>query len=113
MIHALLRFCLSLSLVVGLAGSVRAAPGHLVAPPHLTDSAVIHAADSEVEGLNEVFRMDPPRLAFLAAGIVAGAVLIAPALGVNDILGVVLGIVSSEFLYHTVYEPKFGPSHWF
>ena len=113
MVQALLRFCLGLSLVAGLAGSVQGAPLRPLAPVHLPDTAVIQAEDTALGGMNEIFHMDAPRLVFLGAGIVTGAVLIAPGLGVNELLGVVLGVIGSEFLYHTVYEPSFRSSHWF
>lgn len=110
MIRTILRVCLGLWLAVGLAGSARALPAHSVGPVHPT-RAVVTVQDSPVEGLNEIFRMDPPRLAYLGAGIVAGALFVAPGLGVNEVLGVVLGIIGGEFLYHTTWEPRHAS--WF
>ncbi len=109
MIKAFLSLIFSLSLVFALAGSARAAPMHMAAPAYLTGSAVIPVADSPIAGMNEIFHMEPPRLLFLGAGIVAGALVISPALGLNELFGVVLGIIGSEFLYQTTYKS----SRWF
>ena len=113
MIHSFLRVCLSLLLVFGLAGGVRAAPVHPGVPAHLTEGAVIRVADSPLAGMNEVFHMEAPRLLFLGAGIVAGAVVISPSLGLSELFGVAVGIVGSQFLYETIYLPNFRSSHWF
>lgn len=108
MMKMVLGLCLSLWLVFGLAGNARAVPAHLGGPVHLTDGAVIPAAEGSLAGMDEVFRMEPPRLLFLGAGIVAGAVIISPGLGVSELFGVVLGIIGSEFLYRTTYQPAFS-----
>lgn len=113
MIKAISSLCLSLLLVIGLAGGVRAAPLHPVVPRHLTDGAVVQVADSPLAGMNEVFHMDPPHLLFLGAGIVAGAIIVSPNLAVSELFGVAIGIVGSEFLYQTVYRPSWRPSHLF
>ncbi len=105
MIKMVLGLCLSLWLVFGLAGHALAVPAHFGAPVHLADSAVIPAAEGPLAGMDEVFHMEPPRLLFLGAGIVAGAVIVAPSLGVSELFGVVLGIIGSEFLYQTTYRP--------
>jgi ammonia channel protein AmtB len=106
MIKAVLSLCLGLWLVVGLAGNARAEQ------VHLTGAAVIPVAEGELGGMDEIFRMDAPRLVFLGAGIVVGAVVISPALGVNELLGVVVGVVASEFLYRTTYLASERSSYW-
>ena len=113
MTNALLSLCLSLCLVLGLTGSVRAAPGHLVAPAHLAGSAVIQVAEGPLAGVDEIVHLEPSHLVFLGVGIIAGAMFIAPNLAVGELFGVALGIVGSEFLYQTVYQPAFGSSRWF
>lgn len=113
MIDVVSRLCLSLWLVFGLAGSARAAPVHVALPAHLTAGAVIPVAESPLEGVNEILHMEPPRLLFLGAGIIAGAVIISPNLGVSELFGVILGVIGSEYVYQTIYEPAFKPSHWF
>ena len=109
MFRAVLSLCLSLFLVLAVAGSARAAPGQLVAPGHLAGGAVIPVADASLGGIDEVFKMEPPHLLFLGGGIVAGLLLISPGLGVGDLFGVVLGVIGSEFLYQTSYRS----SRWF
>ncbi len=104
MIHAALRLCLGLFLVFGLAGSVQAAPVHLAAPVHQAGGGFIAVDESPIGGLNDIFNMEPPHLLFLGAGIIAGAALIAPGLAVNDLLGVAIGVIGSEYLYQTFYE---------
>ncbi len=108
MINLFLSVFLSLSLVIGLAGSARAAPMQVAAPAHLSGGAIIPVAESAIGGMDEIFHMEAPRLLFLGAGIVVGALVISPALGINDLLGVVLGVIGSEFLYQTTYRS----SHW-
>lgn len=110
---ALLSLCLSLCLVFGLTGNVRAAPGHLTAPAHLAGGAVIQVAEGPLAGVNEVIHMEPSHLLFLGLGIIAGATFVAPNLAVSELFGVAIGIVGSEFLYQTVYQPAFGSSRWF
>ncbi len=106
MIKAVLSACLSLWLVLAGGGNALAAPGHLTVPAHRGGGAVITVADSALGGMDEIFHMDPPRLLFLGVGIVAGAALISPSLGISELFGVVLGIIGSEFLYHTTYVPS-------
>ncbi len=113
MINAVLSLFLSLSLVFGLAGSARAAPVHLAAPAHMTGSAVIQVAETPMEGMNEIFHMEPPRLLFLGGGILAGLILISPTLEVGELFGVVLGVIGSEYLYQTLYKGPESSSHWF
>jgi hypothetical protein len=109
MIRAVLRLFPGLLLVFGLAGGAQAAPGHLGAPGHFADGAVIHVADSPIGDMDEIFHMEAPRLLFLGAGIVVGALVISPGLGLNELLGVVLGVIGSEFVYQTTYKS----SRWF
>ena len=113
MINAVLSLFLSLCLVLGLAGSARAAPGHLGAPAHLTGSAVIPVAETPIEGMNEIFHMEPPRLLFLGGGILSGLLLISPTLEVGELFGVILGVIGSEYLYQTLYKGNERTSHWF
>jgi type IV secretory pathway TrbD component len=114
MIKAVLRLCLTLWLVCGLASSARAAPVHLAAPASLAGSGVIPAAEeTPIEGMNEIFHMEPPRLLFLGGGILAGVLFISPTLEVGELFGVVLGVIGSEYLYQTLYKTPEKSSHWF
>ena len=99
MTKTILGLCFGLMLFLGLQGKAMAEP------IHLSGGELILAAESPLEGVNEIFHMEPPRLLFLAAGIVGGALFIAPSLGLNEFLSVILGVITSEYLYRTVYRP--------
>jgi hypothetical protein len=45
-----------------------------------------------------------PRLVLLGVGIVAGALFLPPALGINELFGGVLGAIGAEVLYHGGYR---------
>ncbi len=113
MIKVVLSFCLSLSLVFGLAGSAQAAPGQLSAPRHLTSGAVIPVAEAPIEGMSEIFHMEPPRLLFLGGGILSGLLVVSPGLEIGELFGVVLGVIGAEYLYQTFYKGNERSSRWF
>lgn len=108
-----LSLFLSLCLVSGLAGSAGAAPLHSGASVPFAGGLVIPVAETPVEGMNEIFHMEPPRLLFLGGGILAGLLLISPSLEVGELFGVLLGVIGSEYLYQTFYKTPEQSFHWF
>lgn len=69
---------------------------------------VLAAAESPLEGVNEIIHMESSHLLFLGAGLVGGALYIGPQLGLSELLGVALGVIASEWLYRAVYKPRFS-----
>ncbi len=112
MVKTVSSLCLCLPLVFGLAGGARAAPAPLPVSAQLTGSGIVQVAETPIEGMNEIFHMEPPRLLFLGGGILSGLLVISPGLEIGELFGVVLGVIGSEFLYQTTYEPPHS-SHWF
>ena len=99
MAKAFITLSLSLCLAFGLAGSVRAAPGHFGEPLGLVGGAVIPVAEAPLAGMGEIIHMEPPHLLFLGGGILAGLLVVSPGLGIGELFGVVLGVIGSEYLF--------------
>lgn len=109
MTKAILSLFLCVSLVFGLAGNARAALMHPATPGHLAGGGVIDVADAPLDGLSEIFRMEPDRLLFLGGGILTGLLLLSPQLGIAELYGVAVGVIGAEFVYHTYYRSN----RWF
>jgi len=67
---------------------------------------VILAAGGPFEGMEAVVSLEPPHLLALGLGIVGGATVISPALGVGEVIGVGLGVLGAEYLYRTYFERR-------
>lgn len=104
MFKSLFVVCLAVLFVLGLNNGARAAPFHFAAPAHLTGLAITPAASLSFDTGDDFTHFDTPRLVLLGVGIVAGAVLLPPVLGINNLLGGVLGAIGGEILYHGGYR---------
>lgn len=72
---------------------------------------VLTATDGAVP-LNQILEMEPGHLLALGGGVVAGAVVVGPYLGVSEIVGVVIGVIGGEILYRSRYWPLDKPRGW-
>ena len=104
MFKSLFVVCLAVLFVLGLNTSVRAAPFHVAAPAHLTSLAITPAASLSFDTGDDLTHFSTPRLVMLGVGIVAGVLVLPPVLGINNLLGGVLGAIGGEILYHGGYR---------
>ena len=104
MFKSLLVVCLAVLFVLGLNNSARAAPFHFAAPAHLTGLAITPAASLSLDTGDDFTHFSTPRLVLLGVGIVAGVLLLPPVLGINELVGGVIGAIGGEVLYHGGYR---------
>lgn len=91
-------------LVFGLAGAAAAGPGW--APPAPGPAPMMEpilVADP-LDNVEKIAGMEPSRLLVLGLGIVSGATLIAPTLGMSELVGVALGAIAAEYIYRTYID---------
>lgn len=74
--------------------------------PYLQPMAV---ADTPLDDVEKISRMEPQRLLFVGVGVVAGAAFLAPSLGMSELLGVAIGVIAAEYVYRTFFGP---PRSW-
>jgi hypothetical protein len=74
---------------------------------------IVLAADA-VGGvsMNEILRMEPGHLLALGAGVIGGAALISPYLGIGELIGVAIGVIASEFTYRSGLWPFKKSANW-
>lgn len=86
--------------IAGDAGGATVA----VADPSAGGEVVLAAADGGVP-INQILELEPSHLVALGTGVVAGAVLIGPTLGVSELVGVFIGLIGGELMYRSEYWP--------
>ena len=110
MIKTLGLVVVSLWLVLGVAGAepVLAGAGPSAEGPaaESAEGQVILVAGGPFEGVDAIVNLEPPHLVALGLGIVGGATVISPTLGVGELIGVGLGVIAAEYLYRTFYEKR-------
>lgn len=72
---------------------------------------VLAATDGAVP-LNQILEMEPGHLLALGGGVIAGAAVVGPYLGVSELVGVVIGVIGGELFYRSAYWPLRKPGGW-
>lgn len=94
------------------SGAVLAADteGARPAPP----APIILAAGSGVGmPLDDILTLESKHLMALGVGLVAGAALIGPYLGVGELVGIAIGVIGGEIVYRSDVWPLGKPRGWF
>lgn len=103
------------SLMFGLAllwsGSVLAT--ELEGAPPDTPQIILAAGLEGELPISGMLTLKSGHLLALGVGVVAGAVLIGPYLGISEVVGVGIGVISGEIFYRSDMWPLGKPQGWF
>lgn len=94
------------SLVFGMAllWSASASATGVEQPAPISPPIMLASSDGGLP-VGEILHMEPAHLLTLGVGVVLGATLFGPYLGVSELLGVGIGAISSELVYRSPLWP--------
>lgn len=101
-----------LTIVVFLIWSAPAFAADIMAPSPDSGQIILAADSGGSLPLTEILRLEPGHLLALGLGIAVGAVAFGPILGAGEVVGVALGVLSSEIFYRSNLWPLHKPNTW-
>ncbi|CAK0753458.1 putative Glycine zipper domain-containing protein [Azospirillaceae bacterium] len=104
-------FSVALGLMMLCSAPVLAAGGD--EGPTTISSQIVLAAGAEA-GLpvGEILRLEPVHLLALGTGVLVGAVVVGPYLGISELIGVAIGVIASELTYRSGMWPFQKSNNW-
>jgi len=74
-------------------------------PTPATPQIILVSSSEGILPVGELIHMEPGHLAALGIGVVAGAAVIGPYLGIGELIGVGIGVIGSELVYRSTLWP--------